>query len=40
MLEGMSVRGVFFFVRGKFGFRAPGFFYAERLMSVEVDSSA
>lgn len=38
MLEKAGVRGVFFVVRGKFAFRAPGFLYAERLMSDEVDS--
>lgn len=38
MLEEVGMRGVVFFVRGKFAFQAPGFLYAERLMSDEVDS--
>lgn len=38
MLEGASVRGVFFFVEGKFALQATGFLCAERLMLVEVDS--
>ena len=38
MLEGAGVRGVFFFVRRKFAFRAPGSLYVERLMSDEVNS--
>lgn len=31
------MRGVFFFVRGKFVFQALEFLYAERMMSAEVD---